>query len=116
MNGSSSSTEERTRGDDEEEGAGDGEGEADAEDSEGFAAFGLPIAHGSTTLALDYGDVREDRVVLYGTATPTAREFVYALKATHVGSFVVPPIAADALYDRSVVARGTATKIVVTPR
>jgi uncharacterized protein YfaS (alpha-2-macroglobulin family) len=80
------------------------------------AGYALPIALPGSTFEAQFGDVREDRVVLYGTAETTVRELVYAIKASNTGAFTVAPIMADALYDRSVVARGVAGKITVSPR
>jgi uncharacterized protein YfaS (alpha-2-macroglobulin family) len=106
-------------GEGEGEGEGDGEGAGEGAGAPGEPAagtFALPIALPGSTFDTSFGDVREDRVVLYGTALPQARELVYAARATNTGSYVVPPVMADALYDRSVVARGVAGKITVTPR
>ena len=59
------------------EGAGEGEGEEAAEPEAGpepGAPFALPIALDGSTFEASYGDVREDRVVLYGTALPQVRD------------------------------------------
>ncbi|TDR48618.1 hypothetical protein DFR29_101238 [Tahibacter aquaticus] len=61
----------------------------------------------------DYADVRDDRVVIYGTATTDVREFVYRIKATNVGSFVVPPAYGESMYDRTVQAQSLGGKIAV---
>ena len=55
-------------------------------------------------------------MVLYGAALPEARKLVYAARATNTGTYIVPPVMADGLYDRSVVSRGVAGKITVTGR
>jgi len=99
------------------EGEGEGgEGEGEGEGPEHAVSFALPIALAGSTFEASFGDVREDRVVLYGTALPEVRELVYAARATNTGIYVVPPVMADALYDRSVVSRGVAGKITVTGR
>ena len=59
----------------------------------------------NTTWQPDFVDVREDRVILYGTISTQAQTFVYRLKPTNRGSFVVPPLYAEGMYDRSVQAR-----------
>ncbi|WP_267225896.1 alpha-2-macroglobulin family protein [Dyella silvae] len=64
-----------------------------------------PIGVGQSSWRLEYADVREDRVVLYGTALPDVGEFVYRIKATNAGKFVVPPAYGESLYDRAVQAR-----------
>jgi uncharacterized protein YfaS (alpha-2-macroglobulin family) len=85
----------------------DGSEQSDAGgDSEVKAsAWHSPIGVGNSSWALQYADVREDRVVLYGTATPDVGEFVYRIKATNAGKFIVPPAYGEALYDRRVQAR-----------
>ncbi|HXO99936.1 MAG TPA: hypothetical protein VN813_05505 [Luteibacter sp.] len=52
-----------------------------------------------------YADVREDRVVVYGYASRDVQEFVYRIKATNAGKFVIPPAFVESLYDRGVQAR-----------
>jgi len=110
------------------EGGGEGEGEGDnsagddtsgnsrhsqSDDSDAVGSFALPISVDGTTFTPEYGDVREDRVVLYGSASPDAKEFVYVLRATNAGSYAVPPILGDSMYDRTVVARGVGSKITI---
>jgi hypothetical protein len=58
-----------------------------------------------STWAPDYTDVREDRVVIYGTATPNVEEFIYRIKASASGRFVVPPAYGESMYDRRIQAR-----------
>jgi hypothetical protein len=72
-----------------------------------------PLGSGKSTWALEYADVREDRVVLYGTVTRDAQLFVYRIKATNAGSFTVPPAYAEGMYDRSVQARGLGARVTV---
>jgi len=52
-----------------------------------------------------YTDVREDRVLIYGVATPDVKEFVYRIKASAAGKFIVPPAFAESMYDRRIQAR-----------
>ena len=52
-----------------------------------------------------YTDIREDRVLIYGSATSDVREFVYRIKASASGKFMVPPAYAESMYDRRVQAR-----------
>jgi alpha-2-macroglobulin len=127
-----SGTDRAERGDDPPEGSGeevegsgdevpsDGEGEGDhggdGDGDSGGSAFALPISIDGSTFTPDYGDVREDRVVLFGAVGKDAVQFVYVIKATNVGTYTVPPIMAESMYDRSVVARGVGGKIVVVPR
>ncbi|WP_317931062.1 alpha-2-macroglobulin [Halioxenophilus sp. WMMB6] len=62
----------------------------------------------------DYVDVREDRVVFYGSFDRTVRELTYRVKLTAAGQFVVPPAYAEAMYDRSVRAYTAAGQFTVT--
>jgi uncharacterized protein YfaS (alpha-2-macroglobulin family) len=50
----------------------------------------------------DYADIREDRLVLYGTVGPQAGAFSYEARAINAGFFTVPPLFAEAMYDRAV--------------
>jgi uncharacterized protein YfaS (alpha-2-macroglobulin family) len=68
-------------------------------------AWRSPIGVGRASWRLQYADVREDRVVLYGTALPDVGEFVYRIKATNAGKFIVPPAYGESLYDRRIQAR-----------
>jgi len=108
-------------------GAGEDEGET-AEGQEGEEGappgdrtamaqpYALPIALPGATFEPEFGDVREDRVVLYGSADSAVKELKYAIKATNVGTYTVPPIQATALYDSTVIARGAAGKLTVVAR
>src|SRR6185295_5866040 len=100
----------------EEEGGGAGAASAGTTQVESSSGFALPITLDGTTMSLDFGDVREDRVVLYGAAEPDVRELKYSMKATNVGTYVVAPVQATALYDSSVFARGAGGKISVVGR
>jgi len=59
----------------------------------------------SSTWSPDYTDMREDRVVIYGTATPDVRQFVYRIRATAAGHYIVPPAYGESMYDRRIQAR-----------
>jgi uncharacterized protein YfaS (alpha-2-macroglobulin family) len=59
----------------------------------------------ATTWRPDFVDVREDRVVFYGTVGTDAQTFSYRLKPTNRGTFTVPPLYAEGMYDRTVQAR-----------
>ncbi|NID16432.1 alpha-2-macroglobulin [Luteibacter yeojuensis] len=90
---------------------GESTGEGDEADAEGGGEAGdtpawrSPIGNPESTWTPAYADVREDRVVVYGYASRDVQEFVYRIKATNAGTFVVPPALAQSLYDRSVQAR-----------
>ena len=88
----------------------DSQSDADQEDEGGDsevtpAAWRSPVGLSTSTWQPEYADVREDRVVIYGTATPDVREFIYRIKASNAGTFTVPPAYGASMYDRSVQAR-----------
>ncbi len=102
----------------ENEGQGESEAEGEGVGSEtptsgtggpGLLSIGLP----GSNLALDYIDVREDRVVLYGSVGKSMSTFIYKIKATNAGKVATPAVHAEAMYDRSVRARGEPGSIVV---
>ncbi|MFT5466465.1 MAG: hypothetical protein ACI8UO_001565 [Verrucomicrobiales bacterium] len=62
---------------------------------------------------IEFNEVREDRVVLFGTAAAEMQIFEYQIRPTRRGEFVVPPVMADSMYDRSVRSRGLASRITV---
>ena len=63
--------------------------------------------------ASDYRDVREDRLVLYGSFDEHVTEIRYRVKATHPGEFIVPAVHAAAMYHRSIRGRSPAGRLVV---
>jgi alpha-2-macroglobulin len=71
----------------------------------GDASSSSSLRLSSSTWTPTYADVREDRVVIYGTATPDVQEFVYRIKASASGKFIVPPAYGESMYDRRVQAR-----------
>lgn len=73
----------------------------------------LPLGSSKSTWRPDFIDVREDRVVLYGTVGPNAREFVYRIRATNTGRYTVPPLFGESMYDRSIQARSPGSRITV---
>ncbi len=82
----------------------------------GFEIADRSVEPGSGRFGMDYVDVREDRVILFGTIGPTTRTISYSIKATARGEFTVPPPAAESMYDRAIHARGVASRIkVVAP-
>ena len=77
-----------------------------------------PIATGKYTWYPDYTDVREDRVIIYGsTRNDHVQTFNYQIKATNIGQYAVPPAYGEAMYDRDIqaVSKG-GNKIIIEPR
>src|SRR5262249_53695869 len=60
----------------------------------------------------DQVDVREDRVVFYGSVGASARKFVYRIKPTNRGRYRVPPVYVEGFYDRTAWGRGLGGEIV----
>jgi len=61
----------------------------------------------------DFADLREDRVVVYGRATDSIQEYSYRIKATNVGSYIVPAAFGTSMYEPQVRARSIAGRISV---
>lgn len=93
----------------------DSEEEYDDYDGEQWIS---PIATGNYTWYPDYTDVREDRVIIYGsTASDNLQTFKYQIKATNIGEYAIPPAYGEAMYDRDIqaVSKG-GSKITVETR
>ncbi len=63
----------------------------------------------------DYLDIRDDRLIFFGVfPRQRERKFYYALRAVTQGEFILPPIAAEAMYDatKSAVADSRRIKVV----
>ncbi len=92
------------------------EPESDDSDGDAPASWQSPLAASGSTWAPDYSDIREDRVVIYGSASTDVQEFIYQIKATNTGSFVIPPAYGEAMYDREIQALSVSDrKLVVVP-
>ncbi len=68
-----------------------------------------------STFSPDSVDIREDRVIVFGRVNNSMSEYFYRIKATNSGSYVVPPPFVEAMYDRTLKARGLAAKMTVGP-
>jgi uncharacterized protein YfaS (alpha-2-macroglobulin family) len=60
-----------------------------------------------------YIDQREDRTLIFGSIGTSASSYVYTLKATTKGKFVVPPIFMEAMYDQTANALSSAGTLTV---
>ena len=65
------------------------------------------------TTVLDYRDVREDRLVLYGGFGNNVTEIRYRVTATTPGDFAAPAAHAAAMYHRSIRARTASGRLIV---
>ena len=100
-------------GEGEGEGGGEGEGESEASEESGPTSGVLSVALPGSTLSVDYIDVREDRVVIYGSVGKEIETFLYKIKATNAGKVITPAAHAESMYDRSVRARGEPGRMTV---
>lgn len=87
----------------------DADYDEEGDDGEASASAAPPVP----TLALQRSsfvpqhiEQREDRIVLYGIVGAQVTEFRYRVRANNAGIFVVPPIHAESMYQRSVHAQG----------
>ncbi len=62
---------------------------------------------------LEFADVREDRVVVYASASDSVQTWTYRIRATNTGEFIVPPAFAQSMYERERQARSLAGKVAV---
>lgn len=60
---------------------------------------------GRSSWAIDYADIREDRVVFYGNVGNAMTEVTYKVRATNAGAFVVPAAYGEAMYERRIYGR-----------
>jgi uncharacterized repeat protein (TIGR01451 family) len=60
---------------------------------------------GKGSWRVDYADIREDRVVFYGSVGKDVLDISYKVRATNVGQFVMPAAYGEAMYDRRIFAR-----------
>jgi alpha-2-macroglobulin len=63
--------------------------------------------------SFEYADVREDRLLAFGTVTGSETEIRYRIKATNRGTYAVPPIQAEAMYHQKIRARGVSGTLTV---
>ena len=72
----------------------------------------LPVGvPGKSNWRPQFIDVRDDRLIIYGVATPTASTFVYRVKATNPGTFQVSPILVEGMYQRNINGLGLTGKL-----
>ena len=79
-----------------------------------IAVATLPIGvPGKSTWVPDHVDVREDRVVFYGSISRDTGTFIYRVRASSAGLFQVPPAFAEGMYNRTVSGWSPAGKLEV---
>ena len=78
---------------------------------------GFDVARDSvTTGSMDYVDIREDRVIFFGSVDTQMKEMIYKMKATTVGQFSVPGAFAKSMYNPMIHANGVASQLTVAPQ
>lgn len=77
---------------------------AEGDDEGGEGEEGASSGSGPMDWYPDYTDIREDRVVFYGSFGTQAHEITYKVKVTSPGKFTVPAIYAGAMYDHRIFA------------
>ncbi|MDR7133410.1 uncharacterized protein YfaS (alpha-2-macroglobulin family) [Lysobacter niastensis] len=80
--------------------------EGDESGSPSTAPPAPTLALPGSSFAPQHVEQREDRIVLYGFVGAQVTEFRYRVRAGNTGKFVVAPIFAESMYDRSVYAQG----------
>ena len=70
---------------------------------------------GGGTWSLDFADVREDRVLFFGTVNRNMLEVTYKARATNVGEFAMPAAYGEAMYERRIFARSAGGRFTVKP-
>jgi len=77
----------------------------------GFEIVGSSLHPGTGSQGCDYVEVREDRAVFFTSIWQNVRCITYQIKPCNRGEFVVPPVFAESMYDRSIKARGLPGRI-----
>lgn len=60
-----------------------------------------------------FAEAREDRALIYGAITDRIQQYSYRAKAVSVGTFVTPPVQAEAMYDPRVLSLSGGGKFIV---
>ncbi|KGM40530.1 alpha-2-macroglobulin [Aquabacterium sp. NJ1] len=70
---------------------------------------------GSGNWSLDFADIREDRVLFFGTVNKSMMEISYKARATNTGEFTMPAAYGEAMYERRLFARSAGGRFTVKP-
>lgn len=79
----------------------------------GFEVIRSSVPRQSQRWQADYVDIREDRLVWYGSFSPQITELSYQVRVSAAGEFTVPVAAAEAMYDSRIRAQTAAGKLKV---
>ena len=65
-------------------------------------------------MPVDHLDIRDDRLLIFtGTERNSETEFYYLIRVVNKGEFTIPPLSAEALYDRGIRSVNGSAKAVV---
>jgi len=81
------------------------QGDTDCEECDDQPVAPTLALPGSTFIP-EHIEPREDRVLLYGNVGTGMQEYRYKIRAGNAGKFAVPPVYAEAMYERGVFAQG----------
>lgn len=70
---------------------------------------------GRSSWNIDYADIREDRVIFYGTVNGSMTEVTYKVRVTNIGDFVVPAAYGEAMYERRIFGRSAGSTFKAKP-
>jgi uncharacterized repeat protein (TIGR01451 family) len=62
---------------------------------------------------MEYADVREDRLLTFGTIGGDETTITYRIKATNCGTYAIPPVQVEAMYHPKIRARGVSGTLTV---
>lgn len=80
----------------------------------GWEIFNERLFGGDAASSFNYRDIRDDRVLTYfGLKMNEQKEFRVKLNATYSGSYFLPPVQVEAMYNNAVSANNSGMKVVV---
>ncbi|MDH4127526.1 MAG: alpha-2-macroglobulin [Spirochaetota bacterium] len=65
-------------------------------------AWKTPVGTMESTWKPEYVDIREDRILMFGTVGPNVEEFVYRIRSVNKGNYKLPPLYGESMYDRTI--------------
>lgn len=92
----------------------EGEREDDPSNPTGPATVaGFSGEPGQTTWHADFADLRDDRLVIYGSLSRDMVTFTYRVRATNTGTYQTPAAYAEAMYKPTLYAKGKTSRFTV---
>ncbi|WP_423186663.1 alpha-2-macroglobulin family protein [Alishewanella sp. d11] len=79
----------------------------------GFEVVRSSVPRQTDLWRADYVDIREDRLIWYGSVSPQITELSYQVRVSAAGEFTLPVAAAEAMYDSRIRAQTAAGKLTV---